>query len=261
MGSDTTEFICEVVRISQVNKHPGADRLDVVQFEGANGPMAYTCVTQHGAFRPGDLAGYLGVDCLIPRGGADHELFDFLFERPESKSKNVHRLRAARLRGVYSEGLLVPVAHSAVLGQDLSERWGVQYYGAPSAEDEAKAGLKPARESRESRVPWFRRLLLRLANVQDNTMNGRMPVYGVASLRKVPNLFTEGEQVLVTEKIHGANIRFGWLDGRFVVGSHRAIKTDTRAGLRGGWVSLALALATTPRTTGPSARTARACTC
>jgi hypothetical protein len=64
-----------------------------------------------------------------------------------------------------------------------------------------------------------------------------MPIYGVDSLKKAPRLFADGEPVLVTEKIHGTNFRFGWVrrkflgfrfGWRFVVGSHRTIKEPGR---------------------------------
>ena len=223
--STDTEFICEVVRVTEVAPHPGADRLDIARFATADGPAAYQVVTQRGAFAPGDVAAYLGVDCVIPKGIPS---LDFLFERPDGKGKEHFRLKAARLRGQYSEGLLVPVPDAVppVVGEDVSQVWNIGYYQAP----ERDAG-PPGEPTPPAARTWWWKFKRRLVRVQDNTMNGRMPLYGVASLRKLPLLFEHGEDVVITEKIHGSNMRFGWLDGRFVVGSRMVIKTDVRSWL------------------------------
>jgi hypothetical protein len=75
----------------------------------------------------------------------------------------------------------------------------------------------------------------------DRALGGQFPVYTIDSLRKVPFLFKQaettgelGDLVEISEKIHGTNMRAGYLPvgffGRhkFVIGSHRAIKTDMR---------------------------------
>jgi len=42
----------------------------------------------------------------------------------------------------------------------------------------------------------------------------------IRSLHKVTEDIFRGQEVVVTEKIHGRNSRFGWVDGRFRVGGH-----------------------------------------
>lgn len=218
--STNTEFICEVVRVTSLTPHPNADRLEFVGFETAAGPSAYQVISQRGGFKPGDLAVYLGVDSLIPRRDPR---FDFLFERLDGKGKDEFRLRAARIRGHYSEGLLVPLAplEPHVVGASMAEALGVRQYTPPERSAPTPAGGG--------------------TSTKDPTLGGLFPVYGVDSLRKVPDLFKEGEEVLFTEKIHGTNMRAGWLPvgflgrHRFVVGSHRVVKTPTRGRLRRAW--------------------------
>lgn len=207
-----TEFTAEVVRVTEVLPHPNADRLEIARFElRGSGPSAYDVVIGKGEFRPGDLAAYLSVDCLLPLSRPE---FAFLKERPDGKNKDVFRLRAARLRGVFSQGLLVkpPVDDYGIgfeFGRSVAEHLGVGYHRGP---EDSTPGPTPATAKRKPQ-PW--------------------PVYGVDSLKKLPRLFQEGEDVLITEKIHGANMRFGWVRRRFMgipygwtfkVGSHRAMK-------------------------------------
>lgn len=201
-GSTSTEFSCEVVRISNVLTHPNADKLELAHFDMATGPASYEVVVQKGAYKVGDLAVYISVDCLVP---TDRPQFAFL----KKGDATHHRLRAARLRGVFSQGLLVEAPSRARLGDSVAEAYGVTYHGA--GEEQLEPGVK----TKPSSAPQC------------------LPIYGVDSLKKVPLLFVEGEMVAVTEKIHGCNFRFGWVRKRvmgvrvgwkFVVGSHRTMK-------------------------------------
>jgi RNA ligase (TIGR02306 family) len=209
-ASTDTEFTAEVVRITQVLEHPNAERLEIARFElSASGETSHEVVIQKGSAKPGDLMAYFSVDCVLPTA---HPEFAFLAQRPDGVGKTHIRLRAARLRGVYSQGLLVPAPDTHAFGDRVDESFGVTYHRAPEPE-----GDGPARVTRKpSRQP--------------------MPVYSVDSLKKLPRLFDEGEEVVVTEKIHGTNFRFGWvrrkllgipLGWKFVVGSHRVIKDGT----------------------------------
>lgn len=202
--SDDSEFIAEVVRITEVLPHPNADRLDIIHFERKSGPTAYTVVDRKGR-SVGDLVGYVGVDSLLP---TKHPEFSFLKERPDGQGKAIYRLRAARLRKVYSEGLVFDLAEDTVwnLGDDVSRFYGVGYHN-PSP-PEVQGPTPPAKRRRDWR--------------------NFIPQYSVTSLRKAPKLFEPGEEVWVTEKVHGTNVRFGRVKGQFLVGSHRTWKTDNR---------------------------------
>ena len=46
-------------------------------------------------------------------------------------------------------------------------------------------------------------------------------VYDVESLKNYPRVFAEGEEVIVTEKIHGSNARYLFDGKKFWVGSHK----------------------------------------
>lgn len=204
-GTDT-EFCAEVVRVTGVKPHPNADRLDLVQFDMATGPCAYQVVSGRGEFKAGDLAGYFSVDSIVPTA---HPNFKFLTERLDGQGKATYRLRAARLRGIFSQGLLVPVSGDRPVGQFLGTEYGVTYH-----QPEVKGDAFPqGKVKKPKKQP--------------------MPIYTVDSLKKLPTLFAPDEPICITEKIHGTNFRFGWVRRRvlgipfgwtFVVGSHRTIR-------------------------------------
>lgn len=214
--STETEFSAEVVRITQILPHPNADRLEIARFEmKGTGESAYEVVIQKGTAKPGDLMAYFSVDCVVPTAHPD---FEFLTKRLDGAGKTHFRLRAARLRGVFSQGLLVPAPEGTCFGfgDTVAEHFGVTYHRQPEPNDPTQPTAKACPQP--------------------------FPVYGVDSLKKVPRLFEEGEPVVITEKIHGTNFRFGWvrrsfmwipLGWRFVVGSHRVIKGDRSKGFYG----------------------------
>jgi RNA ligase (TIGR02306 family) len=121
--------------------------------------------------------------------------------RPEfsflaSGTKTKHRIKAVKLRGVQSFGLLMPAPYGSLLGDDVAEYYGVEHY-----EPEMR-GLCTGGEA-EKAPP----LLACLSK------------YDIDSLRRYNHIFQDGEEVWVTEKIHGANSRYAFADDRMWCGS------------------------------------------
>lgn len=233
-GTDT-EFSAEIVRVTQILPHPNADRLEIARFEMKGiGETTYEVVVQKGAYKTGDLAAYFSVDCVLP---LSHPEFAFLKERADGKNKTHFRLRAAKLRGVFSQGLLVD-SRGNPFGTQVANEYGVTYHRDPEPAEHGPT----AASSKPKTQP--------------------MPIYGVESLKKVPRLFEVGEPVYVTEKIHGTNFRFGWVKRRgllgllglyrFVVGSHRVVKGDGSAGYYGAdvWSEAAIRMDLARKTKG-----------
>jgi RNA ligase (TIGR02306 family) len=204
-----SEWFVEVVEVTEVTKHPNADSLDLIQFKGARGQMAYVVVDRLGTWTPGDLAVYAAVDSLLP---LDDERWAFL--RPKDwVSGGVHRLKAARLRGIFSQGILTRLGNNLQMGvltkvgRDVAEIMGITKYEPP----------QPAEGTPRSEFS---------NNSVRSKTNSLLPVYGLPSLKKYPHLFEEGEPLVVTEKIHGSNARFGWVNGRWTWGSHRVLHQE-----------------------------------
>lgn len=93
----STEHDVQVVKIGLIRKHPDADALGVVDVYGR------PCVVRLEDWKSGDLAVYVPVDSMVPV--ADPR-FAFL-DRPGSPVDGYVRVRALRLRGIFSMGLLV----------------------------------------------------------------------------------------------------------------------------------------------------------
>jgi RNA ligase (TIGR02306 family) len=226
-----SEFSCEVVSITSVIPHPNADRLELIQFRFKDGPSSIVVVSGKGLWNTGDLAVYISPDSMLPLA---EPRWDFL-RTSSYPSKLLHRLRSARLRGVYSEGIITAVPGSCGIGDNMAVALRIDPYKSPA---------DYTREQHEARTEFGRK--------NKGLAKYRIPEYSLVSLKKAAYHIKKGEPVVVTEKVHGTNFRFGlvprsgWLGsiGRllrfgklgyeFVVGSHRVIKRpDSSPGFYG----------------------------
>lgn len=176
-------FQVEVVEIINIQPHPNADRLDIVKIAG----MAYQVITAKGNFNLGDLAFYFPIDSVIP----DKYVEEFGISNYYSK-----KLRAAKLRGIFSEGLLIPVGtdFQGKIGDDYTEYFGVKKYEYPIP--------KGMNGDMESHI-------------------GQYKFPSPENIKRYQDVLISGEQVIVTEKIHGTNFTvFVEADGTVKIGSH-----------------------------------------
>ena len=112
--------LASIVQISKVSPIENADRLEVAEMVG----KGWKVVTQKGEFKEGDLAVYFEIDSFLP---PDDERYEFLKERClrrfVSKSGNVLRegirIKSIKLRGVISQGLLIPLDKFPEIGNRM----------------------------------------------------------------------------------------------------------------------------------------------
>lgn len=190
-------YSCPVVRIRGIEKHPDADTLSIVTACG------FPVVIRTQDYKEGDLAVYIPEDSLLD---VTRPHFAFL-KKKENQTR--HRVKAVRLRGVYSEGLLVPV--SAL--DEPARMAALDIYGTEDVS--AAIGAEKYVETED--------VVLKLGT-ENESDPGFMPYYDLEPYQKYQSYLTMGEEVVVTEKIHGCNSRFCYRDGRLWVGSHGQVK-------------------------------------
>jgi RNA ligase (TIGR02306 family) len=212
--------------------HPNADSLSLVKVPGTT----YQVVTRTDSWQPGQLAAWIEPDSLVDTRRPE---FDFLADRAKYTADSepqpgapYARVTAIRLRGELSYGLLVPLdtvkgsnpprAHILLAttyvdpvygtdeplwrevyeGADATDALGIEHYEPPVKSQGAQGG---------DSVPG---------------PAGYFPTYDVEALAKYERAFTLGESIVATEKIHGANARFVYVeaDDRVWCGSRREWK-------------------------------------
>jgi RNA ligase (TIGR02306 family) len=182
-----SEFKVEVVRVGLVTEHPNADALEIVHV------FDYPVCTRLGDYREGDLAVYVPIDAIVP---GDDPRWHFLAGHL--------RIRAKRLRGVFSMGLLTTADPSWVEGQDVREALRIEKWEPPTEFE--RRGHKSGPSMPDP---------------------GHMPKYtDLEGVRRQSRLMQYGEEVVLTEKIHGANARYVFADGQLWCASRTQYKID-----------------------------------
>lgn len=187
-------FEVPVVRVTEVKDHPNADRLSLIYFRQF---VTISAKLEDGSHRyqPGDLVVYVPENAVVPeyllkRGFWNHE-----------KNKGMlagtagNRVKPVKLRGILSEGIMFAVDtlstgetmfngnETSLLvmeGDDVASYLGITKY--------------------EPEIPA--RMAGELISVLGHTVK-----YDIENMKKYPNVLTEGEMVVYTEKIHGSNFQ------------------------------------------------------
>ncbi|MCL2874720.1 MAG: hypothetical protein FWF12_00200 [Betaproteobacteria bacterium] len=98
-----SEFACPVVRL-WIEPHPNADAIEIARVGD------YQSIVKKGQFRDGDLAIYVPEQAVLPEWllkGAD--LWDEDKQKGTLSGSLGNRVRATRIRGVVSQGLVLPL--------------------------------------------------------------------------------------------------------------------------------------------------------
>lgn len=169
----------EVIKIDRVEPHPNADTLGIVKVWG------YSVCVRLQDWKEGDIAVYVQPDSILP----DKPEYAFL----DGKL----RIKVKKLRGVVSQGLLLPAPAGMLPGEDAAGVLGITRYEPPLPGVNTSSPDSP------------------------NPPDIICPVYDVENWYRYQYAFTEGEKVIITEKIHGASARF-YNDGQTIhVGSRK----------------------------------------
>lgn len=233
----------KVIKIKEVLPHNNADRLAIIPIDG------YQAVVGKDQFKVGDLAYYIPPDSVVPESSE----FEFLWAPnvyeggvPERK----RRITAKKLRGEWSEGLLVEAFRNSdgdyivwnkerkskqiKAGDNVAEYLGIYHYEPPDLKGEnlstALGQSKPFKWPK-SFAGW-KALIMSWFKGERREAGIALPTYDVDAYKKFKGVFQTGESVRITEKIHGSNARYSfqqnWLGkGKFYVGSRNLWKAPS----------------------------------
>jgi RNA ligase (TIGR02306 family) len=212
--------VCYVATINEIKPIEGADAIELAVVGGWN------CITKKGEHAVGDLIVIATTDAIIPVELSDEMgVTNYL--------RKGQRVRTVKLRGVYSECLIIPLKHIPFMenyyeGKDMMYAMNIWKYEPPVKQIQLASGKK--------------------IRYQDNP-NFHV-YYKFPNLKNVAGMFTEDDVVEITRKLHGTNARYGivkksklsifdrvkklfgvkWVDYEFVVGSHNVEKGSDSQG-------------------------------
>ena len=218
--------VCFVAKINEIKEIPGADNIEQAIIGGWN------CITKKGEHKVNDMVVVATTDAVIPLDLSDNlGVTNYL--------RKGQRVRTVKLRGVYSECLIIPLSylkgkvtmgHQDIKeGMDCMELLGIFKYEPPIRQIQLAGGRK--------------------IKYKDNP-NFKV-YYKFPNAKNVKGMFNEENYVQITRKIHGTNARYGiikktklsfidkirkffrladeWIDYEYIYGSHNVEKgSDTQ---------------------------------
>jgi RNA ligase (TIGR02306 family) len=219
--------VCFIAKINEVKAIEGADNIELVVAGGWN------AITKKGEFKVGDETIIATTDAVIPESLSEEMgVTNYL--------RKGTRVRTVKLRGVYSECLIIPMKYlhgkttmgdfDLKAGSDCMGFLGITKYEPPVKQIQLASGRK---------IKW-----------RDN-QNFHI-YYKFPNLKNVAGMFTEEDEVQITRKIHGTNARYGivkkskltfwdkvkkffrianeWVDYEYIYGSHNCEKGSDSQG-------------------------------
>ena len=216
--------VCYVGVIGEIRPIEGADNIELAMVGG------WQAITKKGEYQVGDKVVVATTDAVIPQALSDlMEVTGYL--------RKGQRVRTVKLRGVYSECLLIPFKYLAPKslennveeGHDMMGILGITKYEPPVKMVEMSVG---GRKIKYHQNPNFH------------------VYYKFPNLKDVPELFPEEDVVTITRKLHGTNARYGivrkkklslldrvrkffgnkWVEFEYVYGSHNVEKGSDSQG-------------------------------
>lgn len=157
-----------------VHEHPNADALELAQVG------LYRAVVAKGAFRTGEHAVYIPEQSVLPTA-----LIEELGLTGRLAGSAADRVRAVRLRGELSQGIVcrpkaladTDLARAAAEGTDFARTLGIVKWVPP---------VPPTMDGDVESAP------------------GLLPWVDIENIQRYPDIFTEGEPIVLTEKLHGS---------------------------------------------------------
>jgi hypothetical protein len=229
---ENNNSVCYVGIVTEVKAIEGADNIELGVVGGWN------AIIKKGEYTVGDYVVVATTDAVIPQEISDSiGVTNYL--------RKGGRVRTVKLRGVYSECLIIPfdilpqmkkqfatgIGYYWKEGEDLMEHLGIFKYEPPAVQIQLSSG----RKIRYSQNPNFG------------------VYYKFPNLKNVKGMFTGEDLVEITRKMHGTNARYGivkkrkmsiwdkvkrffgneWAEYEYVYGSHNVEKGSDSQGFYG----------------------------
>lgn len=170
-----TEFAKVTVLPVKIVKHPNADLLDIAEVG------LYQSQVRKGTFTDGELVAFIPEDSILTdeilkeAGLWDDDLNIGKLSGPKG-----NRLKTIKMRGIVSQGLVVKARPHWNLYDDVGKELSVKKWSPGSL------------------ISFTPQMAGMLVNAGVCTMR-----YDIENYKKHPNVIEEGEEVVMTEKIHG----------------------------------------------------------
>ena len=171
-----SKLIVKVEKISKIEKHPNADKLSIVSMEGND----WHCIVGLNEYKVGDLVIYCPIDSIIPADLIEKYNLEYL--------KKNGRVRTVKLRKYISQGLIlaIPEGKRWKVGGEVGKELNITKYEPPVPKYQQLKGNMPTKRKRN---PHFDKYT------------------DIENIKNFNQVFKEGDEVVILEKIHGSSFR------------------------------------------------------
>jgi len=167
-----------VNRITEILPIAKADKLELARV------LDWYCIIQKDSYKVNDLIIYVPPDSILPASLIEKFNLTFL--------KKNNRVGVLKLRGAVSYGLILDNYLNFKEGEEVSAILGITKYEQKDVyEASPMSGIRQT--SKKKLNPNF------------------FKYCDIENAKNYPDLFTTEDEIVVTEKVHGANARYGWL--------------------------------------------------
>ena len=226
---ENNNSVCYVGIVTEVKAIEGADNIELAVVGGWN------AIVKKGEYTVGEYVVVATTDAVIPQEISDSiGVTNYL--------RKGQRVRTVKLRGVYSECLIIPfnslpqmkkqyatgIGYYWEEGNDLMEVLGIFKYEPPAVQIQLASGRKFKYHQNQNFGVYYK----------------------FPNLKNVTGMFTSEDYVEITRKIHGTNARYGivkksklslwdkvkrffgneWVEYEYVYGSHNVEKGSDSQG-------------------------------
>ena len=187
-------FEAKVYRL-KIEPHPNADKLELAAVGD------FRTVVGKDLYKTGQLGVYVPEGALVPKWLC--EKYDWKLAGPDA-----NRVKAIKLRGIVSQGIIVPIRDGSIVDPDWIYPDGCD--GHLELEDGTETDIQIGEDvagllgitKYEPPIPTH--MAGEVWNAFGYTLN-----YDIENIKKHPDIFREDEMVLITEKLHGTWTCFG----------------------------------------------------
>jgi RNA ligase (TIGR02306 family) len=177
-----SSFAVKVVRINNIIPIEGADKIELAQVNG------YMSVVRKGTFQKDQLVAYIPEASILPDSLIAEMGLTGALAGPDK-----NRVKAIRLRGQLSQGLIHDVGTLWAEGDDVTEFLGITKYEPP--------------------IP------IEMSGQVTSEFKDYIIPYDIENIKAHPDVFQLGDPVVMTEKIHGTFMEVLWIHDTLVVTS------------------------------------------
>ena len=200
-----SSHIVEICRIEEIVPIAGADKIALAKIKGWN------CIVSKDKYFVNNLVVFIPPDSIIPEKLIEQYKLEFL--------KKDGRVKTIKLRGVTSQGLIldIPEGCNNKEGLNVGKLMGITKWEEPEPKqcEHKKENITDVLSELINRKISIKRFVFKSIGLIRNYFKPKKKINpyfdkytDIENIKHFPHVFEKGENIVISEKLHGSNARF-----------------------------------------------------